>query len=118
MNSRDAILHRIRTSLSGRAGRAAAACAGSLAAGKSRQATMAARFGEELTKVFGEVIRCDSMATAQKRLAELVETAGWASLGALDGPMTREAVAGLAPERVRWVDAAWSGTTSPSFPPG
>jgi L-lactate dehydrogenase complex protein LldG len=118
MTSRDAILHRIRTRLSGGPTLSPPPVPEVWPRENPDRRTMAARFAEELTAIFGEVIRCDSMAAAQKSLAELVETAGWASLGALDLPIAREAVAGLAPERVRWVDAAWTRHDIAQLPAG
>ena len=118
MSSRDAILHRIRTSLSAGPAVPPPPVPEVWPRENPDRQTMAARFSEELTKIFGEVVRCDSMAAAQKRLAELVETAGWASLGALDRPLTREAVAGLVPERVRWVDDAWTRHDIAQLPAG
>ncbi len=118
MSSRDAILHRIRTSLSAGPAVPPPPVPEVWPRENPDRQTMAARFSEELTKIFGEVVRCDSMAAAQKRLAELVETAGWASLGALDCPLTREAVAGLVPERVRWVDDAWTRHDIAQLPAG
>ena len=73
MNSRDAILHRIRTRLSSGPTVAQPPVPEVWPRENPDRQTMAARFAEELTAIFGEVIRCDSMAVAQKRLAELVE---------------------------------------------
>ena len=118
MNSRDAILHRIRTSLAAGPAVPPPPVPEVWPRENPDKATMAARFSEELTNIFGEVIRCESMAAAQRSLAELVETAGWESLGALDRPVTREAVAGLRRSGSAGSMRPGRETTLPNCPPG
>jgi len=71
-------------------------------------AAMAERFGQELSAVQGEVIRCPTMDDARQKLAELIRQAGWTSLGAMDRPMVREATAGLPDGMVKWAAADWT----------
>lgn len=70
-------------------------------------AAMAEQFQKELTEVHGEVIRCATMQDAQHQLAALVAEAGWTSLGAMDRPMVREAVADLPSGLARFAAADW-----------
>ena len=111
MSSREAILQRIRTTWPGirrwrprpwpRSGRA-----------RSRNpGVLAERFAKEVEAVFGEPIRCHSMAEAQQQLAGLMESApladhwgiGWPA-GARSG---RRAAAGARPVGgARWTPAA------------
>jgi L-lactate dehydrogenase complex protein LldG len=71
---------------------------------------MAEQFQKELADVHGEVIRCATMQDAQRRLAELVAEAGWSSLGAMDRPLVREAVAGLPGGLASFATADWQPT--------
>jgi L-lactate dehydrogenase complex protein LldG len=70
-------------------------------------AAMAQQFELELTAVHGEVIRCATMDDAQRKLAELVREAQWTSLGAMDRPLVRDAVAELPADMVTWAVADW-----------
>jgi len=115
MNSRDAILKRIRNALSstGTAGRfPGGAEMPPVAEVWPRQnpspAAMAERFVEELQAVHGEVHRCGSMAHARGKLAELADQSGWDSIGAVDEPLCREVTGELGPERVSWAASDWS----------
>jgi len=60
-------------------------------------AVMAERFCKELIEVHGEVIRCATMQEARRQLAELVRQAEWTSLGVMDRPLVRDAIADLPP---------------------
>ena len=70
-------------------------------------AAMAERFTKELSEVHGEVIRCATMQDARRQLAELAAQAQWTSIGAMDRPTVRDAVADLPPGAVGWAAADW-----------
>jgi L-lactate dehydrogenase complex protein LldG len=70
-------------------------------------AAMAARFENELKAVHGEVVRCETMADAQKRLSELAASAGWTSIGVMYRPICCEAVKNLDPKIIRWSKPNW-----------
>ena len=70
-------------------------------------AVMTERFVKELNEVQGEVIRCATMEDARRQLADLVRDAGWTSLGAMDRPMVRDAVADLPVELVGYATDDW-----------
>ena len=81
MNSRDAILHRIRTRLSGGPAAAAPPVPEVWRRENADPETLAGRFAENLKAVFGEPIRCPSMAEAQRQLADLMQSGAWPVLG-------------------------------------
>jgi L-lactate dehydrogenase complex protein LldG len=114
MASRETILQRIRSGLneSGRAAAFAPAAPPPVHSVWPREnpdpQTMAERFTAELREVHGEVIRCPSMEDACRQLAELMQQAAWAQLGAIDAPLCRELTTALPDNRVRWVGAEWS----------
>ena len=68
---------------------------------------LAQRFVDELKAVHGEPIRCRTMDEAGDRLAELIETGPWTSLGAVDRPLARELTARLPADRVAWAAPDW-----------
>jgi L-lactate dehydrogenase complex protein LldG len=107
MSSRDAILHRIRTSLS----QAPAVAAPPVPEVWPRQncdtASMALRFAEELKAVHGETMRCKTIEEARQQLAQLADAEGWTWIGALDRPLVHEVTSGLAPGRLAWSKAEW-----------
>ncbi len=118
MNSRDAILHRIRTSLAGTPAAALPGVPEVWPRQTSDKSVLADRFAEELKAVHGETIRCRSMAEAQQQLAQLSQAAPWSTLGAVDGPLTRELTAALPPDRVSWVDSQWKPERIAQLPAG
>ena len=118
MSSRDAILHRIRTRLSGTPAMAPPPVPEVWPRQTSDKTVLAERFATELKAVHGETIRCRSMAEAQQQLAQLSQAAPWSTIGAADGPLTRELTAALPPDRLSWVDAAWKAERIAQLPVG
>jgi L-lactate dehydrogenase complex protein LldG len=118
MSSRDAILRRIRTCLAGSPPVAAPPVPEVWPRQGADPCTLSERFAEELAAVFGETIRCHTMAEAQQQLAELLRTGPWASLGTVDCPAARELTAALPPSQVSWVDATWKPTDIAQLPAG
>ena len=123
MTSRDAILQRIRDGL----GRAAAAGFDGLTPppppevwprGSSDPAVLAKRFADELAAVHGDTIRCAGIDDARRQLAQLMDSSGWASLGAFDRPLARELAAGLTPQRVAWAQPDWQPRQMAELPVG
>ncbi|MGD0382112.1 MAG: LUD domain-containing protein [Thermoguttaceae bacterium] len=118
MNSRDTILQRLRTHLSGGPPVAPPPVAEVWPRQAADKAVLAERFAEELKAIFGEAIRCPSMAEAQRQLAALMESAAWPTIGAVDCPAVREAAAALPPERVEWVGPDWTPQRIAQLPAG
>lgn len=118
MNSRDAILHRLRSELAKGPEVPAPPVPEVWPRQGADRAALAARFTRELTEVHGEVLRCGSIDEARRRLAELIDAAGWPTLGAVDCPATRELTAALPPERVAWTRDDWQAREMASLPVG
>ena len=102
MSSRDAILGRIRNALAHEPPRERPPVPQVWPRQSPDTNTMAGRFAQELAEVYGETFRLASMDDARKKLAEMAEASGWSSIGAVDRPLCRELLAGVAPERVAW----------------
>ena len=81
MTARDAILHRIRTSLAGSPPVAPPPVPEVWPRQNPDRAALADRFVAELGAVSGETIRCRSMDEARRQLADLARQAGWATIG-------------------------------------
>ena len=107
MTSRDAILQRVHSELSKYPPVAAPPMAEVWPRTNPTPATMAERFGKELTAVQGEVIRCATTQDARRHLADLISQAGWTSIGAMDRPLVREAAGELPASSVNWQMADW-----------
>ena len=107
MSSRDAILQRIRSELSSGPRGAPPPVHPVWPRENPDAACMAERFAKELTEVHGEVMLCATMEDARRQLAELARQAEWTTLGAMDRPTVREAVAGLPPGMVAWAEVDW-----------
>lgn len=109
MNSRDAILQRLRNELSPQKNPVVALppVAEVWPRENPPPATMAARFEKELTAVHGEVIRSGSMAEVRRQLAELAAREQWTAVGVMDRPAAREAAAALPATAIARPDAAW-----------
>ena len=107
MNSREAILARIRSEVS-RAPEVKRPPVPEVwpRTNPSREA-MVERFLAELAAVTGEVVRCGSMEEVPDRLAELFRQSEWSCLGAVDNAVCRTAVAGLAEDQVVWAHDGW-----------
>jgi L-lactate dehydrogenase complex protein LldG len=142
MNSRDAILQRIRAELAkvGAAARAGAtANAGATGGGvpacgsasaplppvpevwpreTSEPAALALRFGNELREVHGELIRSPSMQEARQTLVELLDASEWLSIGAADTLLTRQVASAVDPARVAWTYSGWPPTEIAKLPAG
>jgi L-lactate dehydrogenase complex protein LldG len=102
MNSRDAILGRIRTALADDPDLERPPVAGIWPRQNPNSEEMAARFAEELRAVGGELHRCDSMAKACQKLADLVREGDWTVIGSVDRPLCRQLATSLEPENVVW----------------
>jgi L-lactate dehydrogenase complex protein LldG len=107
MNSRDAILQRVRSELSKGPQVARPPVPEVWPRENPAPAAMAEQFQKELAEVQGEVVRCATMADARRTLAELAAHAGWTSLGAMDRPAVREVVTDLPSDAVQFAQADW-----------
>jgi L-lactate dehydrogenase complex protein LldG len=123
MNSRDAILQRIRSGL----GNAAAAGFGNVTEPSApavwpctnpEPARLLSQFQMEMESLKGEFIHCPTMADACRQLATLIETAPWAHVGCLDRPLARELTSGLPTESVNWVTPDWTSQQIEQLPVG
>ncbi|HLA83258.1 MAG TPA: LUD domain-containing protein [Thermoguttaceae bacterium] len=110
MSSRETILGRIRAALSDRPAADVPAVPEVWPETDADRATMLARFGEEIEAVQGELRRCGSIDEARAGLAKLVGELSCSRLGAVDRPLARELVEGLAAAQVAWVDDQWDKT--------
>ena len=115
MSSRDAILGRIRNALVHEPPRERPPVPQVWPRENPGADAMAGRFAQELAEVYGESFRVASMDDARRKLAELAEASGWTSIGAVDRPLCRELLAGLAPHRVVWAGQGEKGD-SPHLP--
>ena len=107
MTSRDAILQRVRGELAkGPAVPLPPVAQVWPTTGPTIEA-MADTFAQELAAVQGEVVRAATMHDARRQLVNLVQAAGWTTLGAMDRPMVRDATAELPPEIVLRPAADW-----------
>jgi L-lactate dehydrogenase complex protein LldG len=105
MTARDAILHRIRTSLAGSPPLTPPPVPEVWPRQNPDRAALADRFVAELNAVSGETIRCRSMDEAQRQLADLMRQSEWANIGAPDTPAARQLTAGLSERPVQWIGA-------------
>jgi L-lactate dehydrogenase complex protein LldG len=110
MSSRDVILGRIRSGLSGTASPELPPTHPVWPCEHPSPAQMADRFAAELQAVHGEVIRAAGAEDARAKLAELVRKENWTRLGVMDRPGCRDLVAPLA-DRVAWPQDDWTPTT-------
>ena len=107
MNSRDAILHRIRSELADAPPVDPPPVPDVWPRTNPSSEQLVDRFTGELQAVGGEVLRCGSMEEARRRLADLLQMSQWGVIGAVDRPICRELTADLAPERVCWAQDDW-----------
>ncbi len=107
MNSRDAILQRIRAELSYHPPVDPPAVPEVWPRTDPAADKLVERFADEFNGVQGELIRCGSMDEARRKLAELVQKSGWTVIGSVDRPICRELTAELAAEQVAWAKAGW-----------
>lgn len=98
MSSRDAILSRIRTSLSNEPDRQLPPIPEVWPVENPSVDKMAERFVTELEAVTGEVHRCETMEAAAEKLAEIVEGLDAEAIGRTDHALCDELVADLPPE--------------------
>lgn len=108
MNSRDAILQRIRAEVAKAPSVDPPPVPEVWPRTNPTAEQMVERFGSELHAVQGELIRCGSMDEARQKLAELIEQSQWNVLGSVDRPIWREVTADLPPERVSWAKDDWA----------
>ncbi len=111
MNSRQAILRRIRDALAGQPAMDPPPVPEVWPRQNPDVPAMAARFQEELQAVHGEVLRAASIDEAGRCLAELSAREGWQSIGVLDRPLCRQLAQGLDPHRVAWPQPDWTPTS-------
>lgn len=116
MNSRDTILHRIRSALAGQPAMDPPPVPEVWPRQNLDVPAMAARFCEELQAVHGEVLRVASVEEAGQRLAELSAREGWQSLGGLDRPLCRQLAQVLGTNRVAWPEPTWTPTSMADLP--
>lgn len=102
MSSRDAILSRIRTALSGDRDRPVPPVPEVWPRENPPVAAMAERFQRELEAVHGEVIRCADMQEARRALAALAAEESWEAIGSMDRPLCRELCGDLERPPVFW----------------
>jgi len=102
MNSRDTILHTVRTECAKQPHVTAPEVPVVWPLEHPAPAVMADGFTKELVDVQGEVIRCATMADAKRELAALVQQNGWTSLGLLDRPIVHEATGDLKADMLHW----------------
>ncbi len=107
MESRDAILNRIRTALAGGPSVDLPPVPEVWPNTNPPTGQLVDRFTEELQAVQGEVLRCGSMDEARGALAELIEQSGWSRIGSVDRPICRELAADLPPDGVAWTRDGW-----------
>ncbi len=69
---------------------------------------MVERFTDELAGVQGEVVRCGSIDEARRKLAELIDESQWETIGAADRPECRWLAADLPTEKIQWARDGWS----------
>jgi len=98
MSSRDAILSRIRTSLSNEPDRQLPPIPEVWPVENPSVETMVDRFTAELEAVTGEIHRCETMEAAAEKLSAIVEELDAESIGRTDHPLCDELVADLPPE--------------------
>lgn len=111
MNSREAILRRIRDALAGQPAPDPPSVPEVWPWQNPDVPALAARFQEELQAVHGEVIRAGTIGEAGQRLAELLAREGWQSVAALDRPLCRQLADALGPNRVAWPQPEWTASS-------
>lgn len=79
---------------------------------------MTERFAQELEAIGGEVRCCGSMPDARAKLAQLLEEAGWNSIGGMDRPLCRELCWELDPNRITWASPDWGPKDMAQLPAG
>ena len=107
MNSRDAVLGRIRTLLSSEPVQPLPPVPEVWPDTQPSLERMAEQFAESLAAVQGETIRCGTMEDARRKLAELAAENNWSSIGSLDRPLCHRVAAGLAPGQVLVESPQW-----------
>jgi L-lactate dehydrogenase complex protein LldG len=107
MNSRDTILHRVRTECAKMPHVVAPEVPVVWPRENPSPRVMADRFEQELVAVQGEVIRCGTMNDAKRELAGLLQKNGWTSVGGLDRPLVHEVTADLKSDVLQWPNGDW-----------
>ncbi len=118
MNSRDAILSRIRTALAQDAPIAKPPVPPVWPQTDPSAEEMAQRFAQELEAISGEVIRCPSLAAARDELATMADRGAWDKIGAVDRALSRDLLAAMPAERVLWAKADWTPQGMADLPVG
>ncbi len=101
MNSRDTILHRIRTNVGADAPLQRPPVPEVWPSTNPTAAAMAERFTQEIEAVSGQVVRCATVEEAKQRLGQLLDELECTTVGAVDRPLCRE-LAGERSDRVVW----------------
>ncbi len=107
MNSRDAILQRIRTELANVPPVEAPPVPEVWPRMNPSSEELVACFTRELEAVQGEVIRCGSVEQASTKLVELMDQLSCQTIGSVERPILRELAAGLPSDRVAWTKEGW-----------
>ncbi len=118
MESRDAILNRIRTALAGGPSVDLPPVPEVWPRSNPPTEQLVERFAEELQAVQGEILRCGSVTEARQALAELIEQSEWSLVGAVDRPICRELAAELPPDAVAWTREGWPPSEMADLPVG
>ncbi len=116
MNSRDAILHRIRSALAGQPAVELPPVPEVWPRQNPDWAAMASRFQEELEAVHGQVLRVGNIEEAGRQLAELCSSQGWQPVAVLDRPVCRQLAEALGPDRIVWPRPEWTPTSMAELP--
>ncbi|NLX96566.1 MAG: LUD domain-containing protein [Rhodopirellula sp.] len=111
MSSRDTILSRIRTALSGEPPVERPPVPEVWPPGNPSVEEMADRFAEELQAVSGEIHRAATMEDARRRLAELLDELSCDLLGAIDRPICRDVLSEIPSDHLAWPEAGGTART-------
>jgi len=118
MNSRDAILQRIRKELADIPPIKEPPVPEVWPRTGASTEQLAERFANELQAVQGEIVRCQSMDDARRKLADLLDDSRWETIGSVDRPVCRELAAELEPQRVAWAQDDWEPSRLAGLPAG
>jgi L-lactate dehydrogenase complex protein LldG len=118
MSSRDTILQRIRESIAGGQAVERPDVPAVWPRETSDPAALANRFINELDTVQGEVIRCNGIDDARRKLVELIDGSEWPSVAAADTPLVRDALGELDAARVAYPEKGFEPSRLADIPAG
>ena len=118
MNSRDTILHRIRTALADRPEVPLPPACEVWPRENPDTNTMLDRFEKELTDVSGEMIRCGSLDDARAKLSQLMDAESWSTLASVDKPAAHALLDAMPSEKIAWSRPNWEAPTLADVPAG